>query len=486
MSGRIVLVIALALVIRAALFPFAENKHGDAPMRALVAERMVLEPAAAAVPRTYCQFGPLHTTVMRPFIAADPLAQRSSRLLSLLVGIAVFFPFFVLARRLIGTQRAVLASFVLAVSPLHIQASTTAASEALYLLLWVGALERLLAALESRRLLMFAIAGLLATLAAMTRYDAWLALPLMVLAAAWLMPRLDARSRIPNLPGLIVFSLCAALLPVAWLVWGARAGGDPLFFAHYITADHAGLAATAGARYGAVLGRLRQLGIWSLAFVAAMTLPGAILAVVGFRPGWRALSPAMRLVIVTALAPPVLYLGQGLLLGSFEPLARFALVPGTLLLPLAVATFPLERRRLFIGSTAALAAAFAVVIWLVATVGRDRIWAGAESMGALTRLDREDREVAAYLRERRRPGQPVMIEPLAFAEIGITHAAGVPWTESVSLIVTRTPGATVAKTLATTGAWYVLGYDREGGWPRTLPDWPPLGVRFGRWQVYER
>ena len=70
---RAALVFALAVVLRVGLFPFAENKHGDAPMRALIAERMVLDPASAAVPRTYCQFGPLHTTLMRPFIALDPL-----------------------------------------------------------------------------------------------------------------------------------------------------------------------------------------------------------------------------------------------------------------------------------------------------------------------------------------------------------------------------------------------------------------------------
>ena len=95
-------------------------------------------PASAADPRTYCQFGPLHTTLMRPFIALDPVAPRSSRYLSLLAGIAVLFP--VPARSRAGwwgrgARR--LAAFALAVSPLHIQASTTAASEALYLLLWV-------------------------------------------------------------------------------------------------------------------------------------------------------------------------------------------------------------------------------------------------------------------------------------------------------------------------------------------------------------
>src|SRR5262249_54505010 len=71
LSRNAAVTIGLAIVVRVGVFAFAENKHGDAPMRALIAERMVIDPASAAVPRTYCQFGPLHTTLMRPFIALD-------------------------------------------------------------------------------------------------------------------------------------------------------------------------------------------------------------------------------------------------------------------------------------------------------------------------------------------------------------------------------------------------------------------------------
>jgi len=501
MSRNAAVAIGLAIVLRVGLFPFAENKHGDAPMRALVAERMVLDPASAAVPRTYCQFGPLHTTLMRPFIALDPLAPRSSRYLSLFAGIAVLFPFLAFARRLVGQAGAELATFMLAVSPLHVQASTTAASEALYLLLWVCALERLLTALDCRRLRTFAVAGLLASLAAVTRYDAWLALPIVVVAAFVF----DARDRRAMLPGLVVFSLCAASLPIAWLAWGARVGGDPLFFAHYIMSDHAGLAADVVGRFGPLLGRARQVGIWTLAFVAAMTLPGLLAAGVALARARRArqdrsrLSPAMRIVVVAALSPPALYLARGLLLLSFEPLARFALIPGALLLPLAATAVPASFTRRFRVATGAAAVAFSIAVWLVATVGRDRIWAGAESMGAVTRLDGEDRALARWLRAHRRPHEPVMIEPLAFADIGIAHAAGVPWTEAVTLIVTREPGATVADSMRATGARFVAGYDRPDGtgWPHRLPDWPRDqhdtgdtdgggGTRFGRWRVVSR
>jgi hypothetical protein len=505
MSRQALFVVGLAVVLRVGLFPFAENKHGDAPMRALIAERMVLDPASAAVPRTYCQFGPLHTTLMRPFIALDRLAPRSSRYLSLLAGIAVFFPFLAFARRLIGSfgsfggvdagrdpaatnRRAELAAFALAVSPLHLQASTTASSEALYLLLWVLALERLLAGIATGRFRTFALAGLCSSLAAVTRYDAWIALPLVVVAA-WLFSRRrrDESGQGAPVGGLAIFGATSAVFPVAWLLWGARAGGDPLFFAHYISSDHAGLAATASAHYGALLGRGRQVGVWALAFVAAMTLPGLLLAARALVGRWRDLQSEIWIVVVAALGPPALYLGRGLVFQSFEPLARFALVPGALLLPLAAAAIPLPRARAFRVATFASAALFSVAVWLVATVGRERIWAGAESMGALTRLDGEDRALAAHLRAVRPRGAPVMIEPFSFAEIGIAHAAGIPWTESVTLIVTREPRATMRESMLTTGAAYIVGYDRPGGWPERLPDWPRGGgASFGHWRLVDR
>ena len=128
--------------------------------------------------------------------------------------------------------------------------------------------------------------------------------------------------------------------------------------------------------------------------------PGRTHAVAGHAPG------AGR-----RAGPPALYLAEGLVAQSFEPLARFALVPGALLLPLAASAVPLERARAFRAGALASAAAFSVVVWLVATVGRERIWAGAESMGALTRLDGEDRALAAHLRAVRKPGERVMIEP---------------------------------------------------------------------------
>jgi len=324
---------------------------------------------------------------------------------------------------------------------------------------------------------------LLGGLAALTRYDAWLALP-MVLAAAWFFPRRAGRPA--PLGGLALFAAAAASLPIAWLIWGAVSGGDPLFFAHYISSAHAGLAAAMQAKYGALLGRARQVGVWTLAFVAAMTPAGVGLTVAALRRRPRVPSTAMAITLVAGLGPPALYLARGLATQSFEPLARFGLVPGALLLPLAATALPAGRAAALRWATVLGAAGFAAAVWLVAAAGGGRIWAGAESLGALTRLDGEDRALAARLRAIRPAGARVMIEPLDFAEIAIAHAAGIPWAESVTLTITREPRATARDSLLSTGAALMAGYDRPGGWPGKLPDWPRQSQRFGHWILIGR
>jgi hypothetical protein len=127
-------------------------------------------------------------------------------------------------------------------------------------------------------------------------------------------------------------------------------------------------------------------------------------------------------------------------------------------------------------------------MFLVATTGRPRVWGGAESNGALTRLDAEDRDLAAYLAAHRAPGERIMIEPYGFSEIAVTEAAGVPETLSMTLVVTREPSATVAETTRATGARWIAAYedDRPRRWTRRLPDWPPDALEVGRWRLIHR
>ncbi|HVU50467.1 MAG TPA: hypothetical protein VHL80_07255, partial [Polyangia bacterium] len=181
----------------------------------------------------------------------------------------------------------------------------------------------------------------------------------------------------------------------------------------------------------------------------------------------------------------------GLVRLGFEPLPRFALVPGALLLPLAASAVPAARLPAARVAVPLAGLAFAAAVFFVAGAGDrggGRLWGGAESMGALTRLDAEDRALADYLRAHRAPGERVMIEPLAFAEIAIAAAGGVPQVDAVTLVQTREPSATVAETLRATGARWLAAHDdgRPSAWTRRLPDWPADAVELGRWRLIHR
>ncbi len=481
MTPALWVVFGVAVLVRVGLFPFAENKQADAPIRTLLAERMNDEPGAAADPRGFRQFGPLPIELIRPFLAVAGGGRWASRMPSLLAGLTVFLPFFSLARRLTGeaTARA-LAGLALALAPVQVQVSTTAATEALYLLLLLATLDRLHQAVSGRRRRDFVVAGLFGSLAAVTRYDMWLSLPFAGAAILVIGPR-DRRA----LLDVAAFLSCAAVLPLAYLAWSLKAAGDPFFFAHHITRDHANLAAAARGRMGPVAARGRQLAIWAISFAAAMT-PLPFFGLWGMPRAWRAASPATRVVLVTALGPIGVYLIQGLVLGEFEPLARFAVAPGAVLLPLAcawiVSRWGRRPRATLVALVATLALAQSGVTEALAFAGPGRSWSGAESLGPLTRLDAEDRSLGAYLRAHRRPEEGVFIDPLGYSDIVVVEAAGIPIGKAANLSSTRTPSPTLAAMRARTEASWFAAHDAS--WGRTpIPDWPRDGLRFGGWRL---
>jgi len=474
-------VIALAVLVRMAVFPFADNKQADAPIRALLAQHMNASAAAAADPRGFLQFGPLPIEVMRPVMAVTGETRVASRLPSLLAGLLVFFPFFALARRFgVGPGAQALAGLGLALAPLHVQVSTTAATEALYLLFLLSTLVWLHDGVATRSRRAFLLAGLFGGLAAVTRYDMWLSLPAGAVAVLVLGPR-DRRAFVD----VGLFLGVAGVLPLAYLGWSLLAAGDPFFFVHHIKQDHAQLAAAAAGRLGPAAARVRQLAIWLISFAAAMT-PLPFLGLACAAAVWRQASTATRVALVTALSPIGVYLIQGLVLGEFEPLPRFAIAPGAVLLPLVAAE--LLRRwgarspTVLLALTVGVAVAFSATIEVLAFARPGRSWSGAECLGPLTRLDAEDRALADFLRAHRRPEEGVFVDPLGFTDIVIIEAAGIPIEKAATLSWTRTPAATLAETRARTGASWFAAHDASWG-RRPIPDWPSDGVRFGGWRV---
>jgi len=312
----------------------------------------------------------------------------------------------------------------------------------------------------------------------------WLSLPVAGAAVLWLGAR-DRRA----LGDVAVFLGIAAILPGAYLLWSGVKTGDPLFFAHFIAQDHESLAAAALQRLGPVISRLRQLAVWGISFAAAMT-PVPFLALFGaLRRGSRdrlRLEASTWVVLLAALAPIGVYLIKGIGLGQFEPLPRFAIAPGTILLPVAATLLqrswgtrsPAEPRLLVAGGAVVL-----VGLLEVLTYGRrGRAWEGPESLSPLTRMEPDDRALATYLERNRRPEEGVFIDPLGFTDIVIIHAARIPAGRAATLSQTRTPSATLAETRARTQSSWFAAHDLSWG-KDPIPDWPSDGLRFGGWRL---
>jgi hypothetical protein len=502
-SSMLAWAVACALLVRLLVFAFAENKLADAPMRALLAEYRSSTSAAARDPSSFHQFGPLPIEIMRLLLALGGDVRVISRVPSLIAGLALLLPFIALARRMTRDgQVVVAATLALALSPLAVQLSTTAASESIYLLFWLACLERLHAAVagngqagseppqadsdgthgDTRRMLRqrrrdFLLAGMWASLAAVSRYDAWLAIPVAV-AAVVAFGRRDLRLVVD----LVLFVVAAAVLPAAYLLWLRAVGADPWAFARIISAEHLALAATLATRIGGLLARLHQVTVWVLGLAAAMT-PIGLLGLPRVARRWRRLDGATRVVVAAAAAPMLLYLVKGLVLNDFAPQARFALVPGICLLPLALdALASRMNARTLQASAAAGALAFVAVVSVVAFGRRSASMGEAEALAPITRLDSDARAVATYLSTNRRPAESIFVDTLDYVDIVIAHAARVPLPLVATLWRTRALGDSLAEERSRTQATLFAAYDASWG-SRPLRDWPATGVRFGGWRV---
>ncbi len=376
----------LVSLIRVAVFPFAWNIYGDAPSRVEILLEWMEHPFFLRSFHGARQYGPLNLYLLAALEWLFPDRFVVPRLLSLLLGCLSAWPLYRLAEKRFGRRAAALSTWAFALYGLHIQSSTTAASEAVFLffLLWA---------------LVFLDRGWLAAAAAAVacscaiRYDGWLYAPLSWL---WLVgPVRAGRRRLGPAAGYVA----ATLIVPAFLMWGNwRDMGDPLYLVHYIDADHMRNAAHASAAIGRKLYAIYCLTFWPANLLIDLSPPVFVaigvalwrkpaLPADGRRPeaeasdrkSWGARQDLDLAVLATI--PAALFSFRGAFLLQFHPLARFTIPTAVLLLPYAGPGFELllaARRR---GSQIALAAtavflavAFpAFIAWR--TEGRADAWA---------------------------------------------------------------------------------------------------------------
>ena len=317
------LLMVAVLVPRLLVFGVNENFYGDAVMRAELGARWAERPRViGSFDQGGYQFGPLHIVLLGLLSKAGGSREDSGRWLSLLAAVLTVLPLFSLTRRIFDRRAAIVACLGLAAWGMHVQFSTTAASESLAVLLVVAVAALFArAVLENHRPSLLA-AALVLNLACATRYDVWLWSPM--LAGVLLLER-----RWKWAAGFLVLSLA---FPLAWSYgnWGDR--GDPLFPFLFIDQYHRQWFPDGERLWGAMSYRLQNLAFWPA--VALFTL-SPIVAAAGMLGVWRAWKERkeLRWLVALIVVPTVLFTFRSTVTGSFVPLGRFAVKEVALLLP---------------------------------------------------------------------------------------------------------------------------------------------------------
>jgi hypothetical protein len=361
------LAFGLVSLVRAGVFPFAWNIYGDAPSRVEILLEWMAHPFFLRSFHGARQYGPLNLYLLAALEWLWPDRFVVPRLLSLALGCLSAWPFYRLAERRFGRRAAAISTWAFALYGLHIQSSTTAASEAIFLffLLWA------LVFLDREQL---AAAAVAVACCCAVRYDGWLYAPL-----SWLFLVGPVRSGRVSLGRALAYAAGTLVVPV-FLMWGNwRDMGDPLYLVHYIDADHMRNAAHAAAAIGRKLYAVYCLTFWPANLFVDLT--PAVFAAVGIavwrcRRTWRALDLA-----VLATIPAALFSFRGAFLLQFHPLARFTIPTAVLLLPYAGPGFELlleGRRRaariaIIATSVVVTLAVPAIITWR--TEGKADAWA---------------------------------------------------------------------------------------------------------------
>jgi hypothetical protein len=311
---------AAVLLVRLAVFPFAKNFYGDPIMR--------LEALTAWLKHPYFlksfigakQFGPLHLYLLALGQWIQPDLEDGPRLISLVFGSLTAFPLFRLAERRFGPRAAFLAVLGLAIYPLHLQASTTAASEAVFLwfLLWAVAL------LDSRAMV---LAGLVMAGACAVRYDGWFYAPL-----TWLWLAAPLREKRVSRAAALTYVAASLAVPIFLCVGNWIDLRSPFFVLRYVQENHVASAVQAAAAIGRWTYAAYCLLFWPANLAWELSPPIAFGGAVGVVAALR--EKRHRDLLWLAAVPAAIFSVEGVLL-RFHPLARFTMPAAVLLLPYA-------------------------------------------------------------------------------------------------------------------------------------------------------
>lgn len=323
-------VVAAVLLPRLAVLFFNENYFGDAVARTELAWRWAYAPQfewISSFEDGAYQFGPLHLYLVGLVLKVWPSPEHAGRLVSLVFGVASVIPLFFLTRRYFGERAAVWAGLAFGAWGMHVQMSTTAASEAVGLFFLLAALAAYARGRSGNDVGALVGAAFMLNLACATRYEAWMLMPLLCLLLI-----AGEEDHIAAFTRAGLFGLACLPFPMVWMQGNEMAHGDPLYPVHFIEQYHREWFQQGVATWGEAFYRLQNAFFWpGTALVTLSPLVGAFgLAGMAYAYFKRR---ELRWLVYVAGIPAAYFTVRSVVICDFSPLARFTTGQVALLLP---------------------------------------------------------------------------------------------------------------------------------------------------------
>lgn len=220
-DNRIVgLIILASLTIRFCLLPFSETVHADAVTRTFLAADWLANPHYM----THGYWGPLQLYLNALSLAVSQGAVIGPIVLNICLASLSVVPIYLFTLRLFDQRRgAVFASLLFIFCPVVMRNSFMALAEVMFAFFILCSMYFLAESIKEQGKLRFAAyAGISMTLAAATRYEAWV-----ILAAFTLVAFLHKEWKVT-----FVFWVFAMLFPASWMIGNHLEYGDFLYSIH--------------------------------------------------------------------------------------------------------------------------------------------------------------------------------------------------------------------------------------------------------------
>jgi len=433
-------VIILAIILRIVTLLVSTNFGADSISRSFISLNWSFHPVLVWHPNSDTSVWlPLQFYINGLWLMLWDNVRLVPRLVSLAASLLSLPLFFGLTTRLFDREKAFFATACFSLYALHIKFGNIAGSESLFILCMLAvmyAYHRFLSRAGASEIIGLAAAMLLA---AMIRFEAWI-LPPFIFIALIINARLTVTPRRGRLIiGALLASIPAALFMLVWMMGSFREYGDYLYSLHAASSEHIDLTQRAIGQMGNLKTTLYRAAFWPGVMLVSLS---PLILVAGL---WGAILSFVRrtglIWVIFFLLQMGLYLYQSLIAGHLAPLARYTILPGTILcLFSAAGAFDLAQRintpKLLKSKLQIMLAL--VLVWIILLCPNYREM-GSPALGKLssvspvTQYPSSVEPVIEWLKANLKPDQKVIFSSPGFTSNAVIMYSGMTPSQIVSV-----------------------------------------------------